>query len=85
MTSVNTVSNVLWQTVPERRTGSSERSVDNSPTMSPRNVELQRRRGPQTQSVESSKCPGKKGNLATLSGEQAVQYHVDGPQLFLLM
>jgi len=29
----HTVSNVVWQTVPERRTGSSERSVANSPTM----------------------------------------------------
>jgi len=38
----------MWQTVPERRTGSSERSVANSTTMSARHVELRRRRGPQT-------------------------------------
>jgi len=33
-------SNVVWQTVLERRIGSSERSVANSPTMSARHVEL---------------------------------------------
>jgi len=41
----------MWQTVPERRTGSSERSVADSTTMSARHVELQRRRregSPQT-------------------------------------
>jgi len=36
------------RSVPERRTGSSDRSVANSPTMSARHVELQRRRRPQT-------------------------------------
>jgi len=31
----------MWQTVPERRIGSSERSVTNSPTISAGHVELQ--------------------------------------------
>jgi len=44
MTSVtqwHTISNLMSQTIPERRSGSSERSVANSPTMSARHIELQ--------------------------------------------
>jgi len=36
----HTASNVVWQTVAERQTGSSERSVANSPMMSVWHVEL---------------------------------------------